>query len=214
MQQTLGRLRQRPVLGGRNLVHLGIILMGAFLLHPPELSAQDSTITDPRDGHTYPVIKIGDTWWFARNLDHDQEGSVAANGPEDGCSDWGRLYGEDASRNACPTGWRLPAPDDWEALSTLDVYALMDTLCWESRASNTNASGLTLQPSGYTHRDEHWNRRLSSAIWFHDPTDRRSHWHLHVHGDNGDTTHVFHTHKQDVRVRRFAVRCVRPAQGR
>ena len=71
---------------------------------------------------TPPATSIGDTWWFARNLTTTRRGpwppmalrTAAATG--DGST-------ARASRNACPTGWRLPAPDDWEALSTLDVYA-------------------------------------------------------------------------------------------
>ncbi len=85
--------------------------------------------TDARDGKQYPVARIGNLEWFARNLDWDGAGSpyvkAEAMGPITG-----RLYtwkdatgGLSASglgkgpQGACPEGWSVPTKEDWEDLA-------------------------------------------------------------------------------------------------
>ncbi|MEZ4739675.1 MAG: FISUMP domain-containing protein [Flavobacteriales bacterium] len=124
----------------------------------------------------------------------------------------GRTYSKEQARKACPPGWMLPTRAVWSAVDTTDIFALLDTVCWANPEGHTNATGLALQPSGFKHKKAYWNHYLSSAIWFDDPDDPDSNWHLHVHGNNAEHTHYLHTHKEKINVRRFAVRCVRPAE--
>ncbi len=174
------------------------------------LGVASQSFTDPRDGIIYPTTRIEGWEWFARNLDHALP-DTDENIPDSiTCSNWGRTYSREQSRIACPTGWSLPTRAVWAVLDTSDIFALLDTVCWVKPEGHTNATGLSLQPSGFKHKKAYWNRYLSSAIWFDDPEDPDSNWHLHVHGNNADFTHYLHTHTEKIKVRRFAVRCVRP----
>jgi uncharacterized protein (TIGR02145 family) len=76
------------------------------------------TFTDPRDGQTYEIIKIGYQWWLADNLDHFMPyGSWYYNDDSISySSEYGRLYNWETALAACPTGWHLPADDEWKIL--------------------------------------------------------------------------------------------------
>ena len=172
--------------------------------------AQNDTLTDSRDGKFYPVVEIGDLIWMRQNLDYNMPNSTCYEDELVTCGFWGRLYAKEDAKKACPTGWRLPNVKDWQVLSNVDIYSLMDTLNWKNNEKHTNETGLSLQPSGIMHKKKFWNQYLQSSLWFEDREDPESNWHLHVHGDNNpDTTHVFHTHEHHIKVRKFAVRCVR-----
>lgn len=85
--------------------------------------------TDERDGKQYPVSRIGNLDWFAKNLDWEGAGSpyvkAEAMGPITG-----RLYtwndatgGVEGSglgkgpQGVCPEGWSIPTNEDWEDLA-------------------------------------------------------------------------------------------------
>ena len=85
--------------------------------------------TDARDGKQYPVTKIGNLEWFARNLDWEGAGSpyVKAEAMD---LITGRLYTwNDATggvagsglgngpQGVCPEGWSVPTNEDWEDLA-------------------------------------------------------------------------------------------------
>jgi N-sulfoglucosamine sulfohydrolase len=87
-------------------------------------------LLDPRDGRSYPTVRIGDQCWTAENLDH---GAVVPDGvPHDAskverscygndpgsCRVYGGLYTWDEARTSCPAGWHLPTRGEWEALAT------------------------------------------------------------------------------------------------
>lgn len=180
-------------------------------LFPSVVPAIAQGFADPRDGQVYPTVVIGGVEWFARNLDYALPGTEENIPDSITCTDWGRTYDRAGSRIACPDGWRLPTRADWAALDTTDIFGLLDTLCWANAELHTNSTGLTLVPSGFKHKKAYWNRYLSGAIWFDDPKDPDSNWHLHMHGSNASFTHYLHDHKEKIKVRRFAVRCVRPA---
>ncbi|HPF91232.1 MAG: hypothetical protein H6592_08060 [Flavobacteriales bacterium] len=182
-----------------------------ILLFVPVASSSAQSFIDPRDSTQYPTTVIARTEWFARNLDFAME-DTEPNIPDSiACTNWGRTYSREQARHACPPGWHLPTREVWATVDTADIFALLDTVCWVKPEGHTNATGLSLQPSGFKHKKAYWNRYLSAAIWFDDPHDPESNWHLHVHGNNADFTHYLHDHKEKIKVRRFAVRCVRPA---
>lgn len=93
------------------------------------LAPASTSFTDPRDGVTYPTVKLGALEWFARNLQWDGTGDVYRNSPiTDGL--FGRFYTwEEATGNlsgsglaggpqgACPPGWTVPTREDFEDLA-------------------------------------------------------------------------------------------------
>ena len=93
----------------------------------------NSYFTDPRDGETYRIVKIGNRIWFAENLRHKCEGAQAYVGgmgylclngetpPYDWSCDpdvkkYGLCYYWKFAEAAVPEGWRLPNNDDWRDL--------------------------------------------------------------------------------------------------
>jgi uncharacterized protein (TIGR02145 family) len=106
----------------------------------------------------------------------------------------------------------VPNLDDWkplqELIDSLGVQSLMDSTKWKGNSDASNSSGLSLHPSGFSQKKDFILQYINSSIWFKDTNDTTSHWHLHIDGHNNDDVYYFHTHDNEVFIRRFAVRCV------
>ncbi len=112
-------------------------------------------------GHAYPVVLIGDQWWFAENLrteqyrngdtipllPQSQEWRCARSGAQAVyrsdpamLAAYGRLYNWYAvtdARSLCPEGWHVPTAAEWDTLAaalgghSLAGGALKGTLFWK-----------------------------------------------------------------------------------
>jgi len=126
------------------------------------------TMTDPRDGKRYPVIRLGETWWMAENLCYgtpiDWQTPPTNNGlveflyfnssPGHQEYDYGALYTWEEANiysngrrtgDICPPGWRIPSPEEWSAL--FKKYAQpFDVLYYFGPSSIEN---LGLEMNGY-----------------------------------------------------------------
>lgn len=119
------------------------------------LAACSESFTDPRDGQSYDVVKIGTAAWFAENLNFETPGSVCPEGDKRNCSTYGRLYTWDEARAACPAGWRLPDSSDFAALveqaggSATAGDALKSTGGWFKKGNGSDTFGFGALPAGY-----------------------------------------------------------------
>lgn len=176
-------------------------------------NAQDSLITDQRDGHVYKTAEIGSLIWFVENLQYAMSGAQYYKNDSSTYYQHGRLYNKSHLPKACPNGWRVPTPKDWMILDSCighqGIYSLLDTLSWTYDSLITNSSGFSLNAGGYK-----INRRkfdylgISSSLWFNDSSDTKSNYHLHIHHTNEkDGSSHFHSHN-GVKNRKFYIRCV------
>lgn len=132
-----------------------------LLLFAALLSACSESFTDPRDGQSYDIVKIGSLTWFAENLNFATGGSVCPEGDSRKCSEYGRLYTWDDARTACPEGWRLPDSADFATLveqaggsdfaNSMAVAGekLKSTGGWFKKGNGTDALGFNALPAGY-----------------------------------------------------------------
>lgn len=105
------------------------------------------TYTDPRDGHEYKTIRIGNQTWMAENLawlpavssnetgsdtgshfyvygyDGTDVGSAKAN---PNYRHYGVLYNWTAAMESCPPGWHLPGDEEWKILEKFEGMSRLD----------------------------------------------------------------------------------------
>ena len=170
------------------------------------------TFVDPRDGQIYTVVKLGNMYWFASNLNYQSLKSECYEDEQISCGEWGRLYPITEFRSVCPDGWRIPNKTDWKILEEIidreGVHALYQGQNWKNNEKASNSTGLSLVPSGFKHKKKFLYQYLNSTIWFNDSTQEGSNWHFHTDGQNNAEDYYFHTHEKEVYFRKFAVRCV------
>ncbi|MBR5982469.1 MAG: hypothetical protein IK025_01940 [Bacteroidales bacterium] len=138
------------------------------------------TFTDKRDGNTYNIITIGTQKWMGENLrflpkvknadwgneidafyyvygNNTSKTKVAKSSAN--YATYGVLYNWAATKNACPTGWRLPSNEDWEKLEkAIGEKQLGSALASKSenwakgelrKSERWGKSGFNAYPAGY-----------------------------------------------------------------
>ena len=139
----------------RRVLYLPCLLVSVLFI------ACSESFTDPRDGQSYDVVKIGGLTWFAENLNFMTEGSVCPEGDSRNCDKYGRLYTWDDARAACPEGWSLPDSADFASLITEAGGAdfssgmavagekLKSTGGWFKKGNGSDVLGFNALPAGY-----------------------------------------------------------------
>ncbi len=116
---------------------------------------------DSRDGKVYWTIKIGRKEWMVQNLDYNLSGMSWYYGDSEKNKVYGRLYSGQAIGSSiddiCPAGWHIPAENEWRELlsefggeKTAGPSVKESSASFWSKSKNTrsNASGMTVLPSG------------------------------------------------------------------
>ncbi|GHV11931.1 hypothetical protein AGMMS49938_03520 [Fibrobacterales bacterium] len=117
----------------------------------------------------YRVVKIGEQWWIAQNLNSlPDEVSPADssywcyNNLQENCRKYGKLYNFESAQTACPCDWKLPSKTDFDDLlefienraeNIFGGTALKSEKEWES--INSDLYGFSALPSGF--RDKNGN---------------------------------------------------------
>ncbi|MDR2595416.1 MAG: fibrobacter succinogenes major paralogous domain-containing protein [Fibromonadaceae bacterium] len=114
---------------------------------------QKGTLTDTRDGKIYKTTKIGEQVWMAENLNYEAEGSKCYYNKPANCDKYGRLYNWETAMKACPSGWHLPANEEWKVLTkatgggTAGKY-LKATNGWNENGNGEDKYGFSALPGG------------------------------------------------------------------
>jgi uncharacterized protein (TIGR02145 family) len=130
------------------------VLFGTFILSA-QSSLIESKFKDTRDGKEYNIVKIGDQWWMAENLNYEvTDGSWCYDNDPMICNKFGRLYNWEAASKACPAGWHLPSDEDWKILEqNFGIHSNeLDKMGWrsfENADQSANYSGFRMIMAGY-----------------------------------------------------------------
>ncbi len=114
------------------------------------------SVYDSRDKRSYKVVKIGNYFWLAENLNHPSSDSFCYDGESSNCKTNGRLY-RWTTANPCMEGWRRPNKTDWINLfNTANGIArafLADNRLWGMDVDFRDNHGFSILPSGIRNSD-------------------------------------------------------------
>jgi len=113
-------------------------------------------LTDARDGKEYRIVKIGNQWWMAENLDYRTEHSLCYDGQKTYCVDYGSLYKKEDALVVCPTGWHLPSSNEWRELFAAvggekNAGLRLKSIDGWRAGSGIDAYGFSALPGGINH---------------------------------------------------------------
>ena len=92
-----------------------------------------TTMTDSRDGQSYPIKGFGTQCWMTKNLNYATGASWCYSNNTANCNTYGRLYDWSTATSACPSGWHLPSDAEFTTLgSTIGsaITAWVSTSGW------------------------------------------------------------------------------------
>ncbi|MFO7656810.1 MAG: FISUMP domain-containing protein [Bacteroidales bacterium] len=168
---------------------------------------------DDRDKQFYDIVKIGNQWWMAENLNYkNPQGSSYYNNDSIGYSQYGRIYKWSAAANSCPSGWHLPSDAEWKMLET--TIGINSESVNETGWRGTNQAfslfnngarnfdilfGGQLYPSNY-----YGDEGVIATFWTTDQIDENSAWYRGFNITHGDIHRDSYTKDYG-----YSVRCIR-----
>lgn len=73
------------------------------------------TLRDPRDGQSYPTVRLGDRTWMAKNLNWSAPGPMVRDLTVGGRYTLSQVHATGDS-SLCPEGWHVSTQADWDSL--------------------------------------------------------------------------------------------------
>ncbi len=210
----------------KNLLLLFVCLSGSLVS-----SGQDSLFTDPRDNNSYPLIKLGDYWWFKSDLRFGAPNSWCTENPKHEVCAKTNFYYYIELDNVCPAGWHVPTWDEWknavEHIAVLQGISA-DDLHWEKDSFHihikdttwgaelirnipiTYPQYLNIELLGWVEGKKLIQKYSQGNLWLKDEKPTLGKTHLHI----GNSGHYKHSHNYNIidtpkKTRRFPVRCLR-----
>jgi len=139
---------------------------------------------DSRDNQKYPIVKIGNQYWMAENLNYfTSNGSWYYDNDSIKYSRFGRLYNWYMARDVCPDGWHLADNKDWDELfiylndsvkcnngNYCSAYKLKlpGTTMWEYESDQTNnETGFSAVAAGTydSNTNSFYNNMVNGVFW-------------------------------------------------
>jgi uncharacterized protein (TIGR02145 family) len=141
-----------------------------------------NTLVDSRDGQSYATVQIGTQCWMAENLnigmlisggsDQTNNGIIEKycySGTVSYCDSYGGLYQWNemmayqitpGSQGICPTGWHIPADDEW---CTLENFVDAGTISCSATGFRGIDAGLNLKGVGFFNGNDLYGFNLGAA---------------------------------------------------
>lgn len=201
------------------------------------VEVKTGSITDSRDGQSYKTVTIGTQTWMAQNLNYETVNSYCYDDNPANCAKYGRLYTWAAAmdsagtwssngkgcgngstctptcpvRGVCPTGWHLPAYEEFETLFTAVGGSgtagtkLKSTTGWNGSDNGTDAYSFSALPAGLRNVNEYYlNEGNIAFFWSSTEFNSNYAYYMSLLYDYG-LAHLFYSNKDDG----FSVRCVK-----
>jgi uncharacterized protein (TIGR02145 family)/uncharacterized repeat protein (TIGR02543 family) len=207
---------------------------------PDTLSVTYDTLSDARDGKRYRTVKMPDgKTWMAENLNYQTDGSRCYNNSAGLCDKYGRLYDRNTALNVCPSGWHLPAAQEWDSLyraagggiavnknssayragvdkklkSTSGWSRYDDYVSYDKDGNGTDDYGFSALPGGWLYDASDFQDAGKSGIWWIAP-GRDGYSGIWVIANNAERYEWYDGNKDIVsNAGRHSVRCVMDEAG-
>ena len=146
------------------MIKFFLVVLLAILFSCAEISAQQGTFNDPRDGTVYSSIKIGDQVWMSENLRYFNDGAVPLKNNKENIAKHGYLYDWETAKEACPKEWHIPTDEEWKELLNYlggknkaggKLKSNLPKFGWKTpNRFATNSSSFNASPSGVSQGGE------------------------------------------------------------
>ena len=170
-------------------------------------------LTDPRDGHIYRIVTIGNQVWMAENLNFKIENSSCYKDDPGHCTKYGRLYAWTAAMEACPDGWHLPSKAEFDTLlrvvggqSTAGKMLKSITSHWNNCRDCIDAYSFSVLPAGYKFdKGDFQNKGDDAYFWSSTEVDSLYSYGMHLDDFHGNVVLL----DKNLKYRGFSARCVK-----
>jgi uncharacterized protein (TIGR02145 family) len=128
-------------------------------------------LIDTLDNQRYLTVGLGRRHWMAENLNRKTGSSRCYGDADSNCVKYGRLYDWNTARKACPAGWRLPTPKEWNYAigdaggSKTAGKSLKAESGWDGNGNGADYFGFSALPGGIRNGDDFDSLGIGGYWW-------------------------------------------------